>query len=197
MTRAYVKPKVFKDSKECTKCNVVKPFEDFHKRAAHHTGYSTWCKPCTKNYDDAEHDPKRVFPRKINESGKIHCRNCGEYFKEEEMQKLKSGKYTSLTYCNECSPLLYRVRLVQKYGITVEQYHQMLEEQKYCCKICGMKESTYRKRLSIDHNHSCCAGTGSCGKCVRGLICHHCNAGLGNAKDSVEILQKMIEYLSN
>lgn len=30
---------------------------------------------------------------------------------------------------------------------------------------------------------------------IRGLLCHHCNTALGNAKDSVGVLSKMIDYL--
>ena len=51
--------------------------------------------------------------------------------------------------------------------------------------------------ISIDHDHSCCPGGLSCGKCVMGILCHHCNTALGFVKDSEKILIKLIEYLNN
>jgi len=40
------------------------------------------------------------------------------------------------------------------------------------CNICG--EFTER-HLQIDHDHNCCNGVRSCGKCVRGIVCNRCN----------------------
>jgi hypothetical protein len=31
----------------------------------------------------------------------------------------------------------------------------------------------------VDHDHSCCPGRQTCGKCVRGLICRQCNTAFG------------------
>lgn len=184
-----------KGEKQCTNCRVYKETSDFHKYSKAQDGLKPWCKVCVKEYDLKENDPTRIFPRKLDSSGNVHCRNCGEYFTESEMKQSKSGNYKGLSYCITCAPLLGHINKVKRYGLTLEEYHQLLEDQNYACKICGLKESTYRKRLSIDHDHSCCPGTKSCGKCVRGLLCHHCNAALGNSKDNIEILQKMINYL--
>lgn len=196
MRKQHEHPKVFADSKECTNCKQIKIFSEFHKYSKSKDGYKHFCKACVREYDQIEDDPKRKFPRKYNEEGKVHCRHCGGYFDESQMKQSKQGMYKGLSYCVDCAPLLSHIRNVRKYGITLEQYHQMLEDQNYSCKICGLKESTYRKRLSIDHDHACCPGVKSCGKCIRGLLCHQCNAGLGSAKDDVKILQKMIEYLN-
>lgn len=54
------------------------------------------------------------------------------------------------------------------------------------CQICNCPP-TGKRRLHYDHCHS----TGK----FRGWLCHNCNVGLGHAKESIVILQKMISYL--
>jgi hypothetical protein len=189
--RKHPKEKIIDGKRHCTICKNYKELDNFR------SSKTSWCTSCHTEYDRKRNDETRKFPRKINDAGEVHCRNCGEYFPEAQMKQVSNGKRKGLTYCASCSPLLRRIRLVEKYGITIDQYHQMLEEQGYACKICKLEEKTSRVRLSIDHDHSCCPGSNSCGKCVRGLICSNCNMSLGNAQDSIEILQNMIEYLKS
>jgi hypothetical protein len=48
----------------------------------------------------------------------------------------------------------------------------------------------------VDHNHACCAtGRGSCGSCVRGILCNNCNRGLGQFKDNIEFLEDAQHHL--
>ena len=180
-----------KGQKQCTNCREYKETLHFHKYSKAQDNLKPWCKVCVKAYDLKENDLTRIFPRKLDENGNMHCRNCGEYFEESDMHKSKGG----YTYCSDCAPLLTRTRTLKKYNLSLDDYHELLKSQDYSCKICNLKDTSFRKRLSVDHDHNCCPGEGSCGKCIRGLLCHHCNSGLGNAKDSVDILQKMINYL--
>lgn len=83
-------------------------------------------------------------------------------------------------------------RLKQKYNLTDVQFDDMVVAQDGNCAICGHKDS---RGLSVDHDHACCPGRNSCGKCVRGLLCGRCNMGLGNLDDDIEILLKSIDYL--
>jgi hypothetical protein len=47
------------------------------------------------------------------------------------------------------------------------------------CGLCGRR--LYRKaRPSIDHDHACCPGSSSCGRCVRGVVCSRCNTNLAH-----------------
>lgn len=83
----------------------------------------------------------------------------------------------------------FRWRLKAKYGITVEDYEQMLEEQQGVCAICRCAPSGRFRRLSVDHDHK----TGK----VRGLLCDPCNRILGMVQDRVEHLDSFVAYLEN
>jgi hypothetical protein len=74
------------------------------------------------------------------------------------------------------------------------QYKQMLDGQGGVCAICG-EPPVEGKNLSIDHDHSCCPGRTTCGKCIRGLLCNGCNLGIGYLKDDIERLRKAMAYL--
>lgn len=85
---------------------------------------------------------------------------------------------------------------LKKYGISWERYEEMLAEQDYKCAICPAVLTGYQDTV-IDHDHACCnLKKQCCGKCVRGLLCHHCNHLLGKARDSQEILASAIRYLA-
>lgn len=90
----------------------------------------------------------------------------------------------------------YRWRLMRYYKLTFAQYEAMLEAQDGGCAICGGVD-TMGRRMSVDHDRSCCPGTTSCGNCVRALLCGHCNHGLGKFQDSPEVLNKAIDYLNH
>ena len=73
-------------------------------------------------------------------------------------------------------------KTLRKYGLTEETYNQMYDLQEGRCKLCDSDRT-----LVVDHCHT----TGS----IRGLLCHQCNAGLGQFKDDTEVLAKAIKYL--
>lgn len=71
---------------------------------------------------------------------------------------------------------------LRKYGISVDEYEDMVESRDSCCDVCGGEEN-----LHVDHCHT----SGD----IRGLLCRNCNTGLGLFKDSEKSLYKAIEYL--
>lgn len=73
-----------------------------------------------------------------------------------------------------------------KYGITLEEYQQKLENQKYSCAICGKHESEFARKLAVDHCHI----TGK----IRDLLCPKCNLALGYVNEDITILENMISY---
>ena len=64
----------------------------------------------------------------------------------------------------------------RRFNITVIQYDDLLESQGGGCAICGKTPEEEGKRLSLDHDHGCCPQeAGSCGLCIRGILCDSCN----------------------
>lgn len=72
--------------------------------------------------------------------------------------------------------------LKQKYGITLEEHDQLLEDFNHSCGICGAD-----KDLCVDHCHS--SGV------VRGILCRKCNLSIGQLGDSAEMLFRAFTYL--
>ena len=123
------------------------------------------------------------------------CRPCWkEHVKPDAVRPPTEGEIKEVNkrrYENR-RRYIYKTR----YGITKEQYQEILEAQDSCCAICGTHQSELGKRMSVDHDHNCCPGLYSCGKCLRGLLCGHCNLALGGFKDKESVLRSALRYLS-
>lgn len=84
-------------------------------------------------------------------------------------------------------------KLVRQYGITLAKYNEMFAEQNGGCAICGKREKHINWRsgrpqnLAVDHDHK----TNE----VRGLLCQKCNQAIGLFGDSIENLNRAIDYL--
>lgn len=77
-------------------------------------------------------------------------------------------------------------RMLSLYKLTDGEYDKLLEAQGGMCYTCGdwTGNRGVTKKLSVDHDHSCCPKPPICGKCIRGLICSRCNTLLGELGDS-------------
>jgi len=176
--------------KICTKCNIEKPLEEFHKSSRDKSGVRSECKICVLG-----HEPRKP----IIEGTKI-CKTCNIEKETEEfgniLVKNKLYKQASCKTCKNKQRTEKRKldadkeklrkrkqRLMAKYGLTIENYEVMYGNQEGKCFICNKPESL----LHVDHCHT----SGN----VRGLLCSNCNVGLGNFKDNVENLLKAVEYL--
>lgn len=130
------------------------------------------------------------------------CKYCGESKPESKFKITRRGNQTWLGWkCRECltaDALLWNQknpdkvlasRVKMKYNLTLEEYRTMLASG---CEICGELEG-----LHIDHDHTCCPGQNTCGKCVRGVLCNRHNVALGMVNDSTEELEGLIGYLAS
>lgn len=85
-------------------------------------------------------------------------------------------------------------RVTTTYGIGPKAYTAILEAQNGRCYIC-QRATGATKRLAVDHDHSCCPAGGSCGKCVRALLCSPCNRMLGHLRDDTDALHRAIAVI--
>ena len=124
------------------------------------------------------------------------CCKCGVEKPHDEFYR-RTKAYDGLTaHCKECDRKApWRQEKTRrdydykrKYGISLEDYNEMFYEQHGSCGICGKHQEELRGRLCVDHSHE----TGE----VRGLLCQECNSALGMLGDSIESIQKAMEYLN-
>jgi hypothetical protein len=73
-----------------------------------------------------------------------------------------------------------------KYRLEPDEFDRLLESQGGRCAICRALGG--KRAFHVDHDHR--SGR------VRGILCHHCNLLLGNAKDDMETLKAAASYLA-
>lgn len=86
---------------------------------------------------------------------------------------------------------------MRTYKLSQDQYDRIKELQGGKCFICR-RATGASKNLAVDHDHSCCPKTPTCGKCTRGLLCSRCNHDvLGHLRDDVDALLRAVDYLNH
>lgn len=136
------------------------------------------------------------------------CTSCGEAKPQGDFAiegRLPDGNPRYRTQCKKCRAEYVRnrrrshpeVRLrdgIRTYGLTIEDYESMLENQNGVCAACKQPPSGVETRgrgplparLYVDHDHK----TGR----VRALLCGGCNAAFGMLKDDVSRVEGLLAY---
>lgn len=128
------------------------------------------------------------------------CRECGQRFPMERFHWAIKNKIR-VRKCKACvhartSELRdfhqqrtafwnFSRNIRKKYGLTVEEWERLLSSQGGICPICSKILS--RDNAHVDHDHVTDQ--------IRGILCFECNTGIGKFHDSIEWLQKAIDYL--
>lgn len=131
------------------------------------------------------------------------CTTCGVNKSREDFYKSKSYKDGLGYRCKECdgkARAKFREKHLDKekarqkyrnikcrYGLSKEEYDRLYERSGGACYSCGRVPANMQ--ICVDHCHE----TGR----VRGLLCTECNKGLGLIGDTIESVEKLLEYLKS
>lgn len=114
-----------------------------------------------------------------------HKAYARERYAENRSQVLAQRKRRIKENPAEHAQYMRNWRLQNLYGISSDEYDQLLDQQSGKCTICSRPPG--KRALNVDHNHE----TGQ----VRGLLCHGCNTALGLFGDSPDTLGTALGYL--
>jgi len=156
--------------KRCGKCKEWKSLSEFGKSSSNKDGLRNTCRECRKKYNQAHRVKKAEYNKEYLRIHGTKIREGQKKYRQTEHGKLMCRKGD----------------LKKSFGITLEDFDKMVENQNGVCAICGNINIKGHK-LCVDHNHE----TGE----IRALLCDHCNHLLGCAKENIIVLQSAINYL--
>lgn len=185
--------------KPCIRCGAPKGSS---------TQGARYCGPCTeiiamnkgdfvRAADRARHRRRRedaiaagtLSRRRVAPEGQKWCARCQRFLPVSSFGGNSAGRAKLAAYCIPCSnDYNHEARLGRVYGLTSQQYDDLLMLQDGRCAICLTRPR--KRRLAVDHDHD----SGE----IRGLLCTRCNHGLlGRAHDSQSMLIRALAYLRN
>jgi hypothetical protein len=161
-TEAGARGKEYVTEKACPTCGVVKPVAGFTYRAKLDKDSPRRCIECYEQYVRKERMQDPEFAAKHRERMRV-------YFTKPNV-KLR----------------MRELKMLRKFGLTLDQYRAMRDSQGGACAICGTAPPG-EYDLRVDHCHA----TGK----IRGLLCATCNLALGNLGDTAAGVHRAVEYL--
>jgi recombination endonuclease VII len=170
------------DLKECAVCREVKPVDAYGRWVKAKDGLNSRCKKCSAL-------EQRLY--RVNNHERLSVNKKAEYARNRE-RRLANSRNWKTANKERHSFLQWRSWLKTQYGITPEAYDAILKAQGGTCALCPSTESTGGRKLAVDHDHNCCPGKKTCGKCVRGLLCTPCNRNLGWFELRAELVDRYL-----
>jgi hypothetical protein len=159
--------------KRCTRCGAVKSLDDFYRHDGCRDGVRPECKACNLAEKAKRHrenpEPARARTRQWQQDNPERYRDKAAAYAADGRKKLSDR----------------RSYLKRKYGITLEEYDEMLVRQDGRCAICRC-EPRPDISLHVDHDH----GSGA----IRSLLCFRCNVAIGLIAEDPDHLRAIEEY---
>lgn len=188
--------------------------EPWHGTPNGYQNYRCRCEPCKKSNSDYR---KKRLQQSVTGNEPWHgtmsgygywgcrckrCKKIASAYREKRLEQLITGDEswhgTERGYvhrkcrCALCKKANRISIAARKYSLPKNVVEQILTEP--VCSGCG-KTQLEASVFHFDHDHNCCSGRKSCGKCYRGLLCQKCNIALGQSNNDPTILRNLANYL--
>lgn len=160
--------------KFCTRCKSNKELTEFGKNRRTKDGLSVWCKPCCSEHGKLQYAKSKE--RVLEYQKQYRKLNLDKVRQTKKIWKAKNKEKVS--DINRWS------KRKQAYGITKDQFFDLLEKQNNGCAICSKPVGI---SSAVDHDHD----TGK----VRGILCDPCNTSLGIFGDNLQGIMNVVSYL--
>lgn len=120
--------------------------------------------------------------------GVRQCIDCLEEFplNTDNFRRANKNGWTAL--CKGCARSAH---LRRTYGMSNQSWGAMFEKQGRSCAVCRAVEPGGKGHWHTDHDHKCCPGIKTCGKCVRSILCARCNQTIGFIEKHPDIDQAL------
>lgn len=164
----------------CSRCKEEKPTEEFGRDARRKRGITSTCKSCTNRL--SLENIARCKDRDLVDWSKRQ-----KVYQKRHRDKAKKVDPAGTAKRNQTN------QLKTKYGITAHERDVLLAEQDGRCASCMVPITG--DQACVDHDHSCCPTRMTCGQCIRGILCHQCNKGIGLLGDTHEAIKQTEIYL--
>lgn len=128
----------------------------------------------------------RSFP----DGKKKQCKECENSASRLRYELKKASGEVSIKNHKDTNRAGHLKRI---FGITTDQYDDLLEKQKYCCAICGKHQKEFNKRFSVDHAHTKSDWVPE--GMIRGLLCFSCNHLVVGRHTDARIFENAANYL--
>lgn len=160
--------------KQCSKCGELKLLSAFYKMPEMRDGHRNDCKACNLAAKAARYRANPAPARARTQRWRVE--NPERYSATQAAFRASGGKARADR----------KSHLKRKFGMTPEQYDEMLLAQGGGCGICR-RSPRPDISLHVDHDHE----TGR----IRGLLCFRCNNSLGDLEDDPALLWAALRYL--
>lgn len=176
------------------------PLSEFTPRPERRDGYRSDCRTCFKEikhqYVTSKHGKNTNKKYVAKNREEILARRRRDYALNKE-ERLRYQAQKREEYKQKDPDRYWGKHLIKRYGISAQDYKDILTSQNETCVICNglnmenKKIFANSKRLPVDHNHAT--------KEIRGVTCNNCNVGLGqfDADHTAELLLKAYFYITN
>ena len=195
------------ETKCCPDCKQTKSLDGFPRNKSAAQGRAAYCRPCWSARSKVYAAAAAARPEKKVPAKKF-CSKCETTKSGDEFYRHNQTRDGLAGSCKECWNAYYRERLEdpqvrakhtlavrrnhlhRRYGLTIEDYEQMLDAQGGTCAICDGEQTVIHGSnayFAVDHCHN----EGQ----VRGLLCNSCNVLLHKLDTHPGWLERATLYL--